>query len=82
MSSLTVRAAQPGDKFQPLGMSGTKKLHDFFIDCKVPRPERARVPVVVAGADIAWVAGWRIDERFKVTDYTESVLALRLARME
>lgn len=80
--SMTVRGPQPGDRFQPLGMSGTKKLHDFFIDCKVPRAERSRIPVVVAGEDIAWVAGWRIDERFKVTDNTKSVLSLRLLEME
>lgn len=79
--SLTVRMPQPGDRFQPLGMSGTKKLHDFFVDCKVPRAERARIPVVIAGTDIAWVAGWRIDERFKVTDNTKSVLTLRLLEM-
>ena len=57
---LRVRVRQPGDRFQPLGMEGKKKLQDFFTDDKVPRGWRDRVPVLVAEQGIAWVVGYRI----------------------
>ncbi len=73
-----VRTWQDGDRFQPLGMTGEKKLQDFFVDEKVPRRQRNRVPVVCAtDGRIAWVVGHRIAEPFKVTGRTRRVLAIR-----
>jgi tRNA(Ile)-lysidine synthase len=57
-------------------MTGQKKLQDFFVDAKVPRHQRCRVPLVVSGGEIAWVVGFRVDERFKVTDSTRRVLRM------
>ena len=57
---LSLRARQPGDRFQPLGMTGRKKLKDFLIDDKVPRAHRDRVPLLVTPRGIAWVPGHRI----------------------
>jgi tRNA(Ile)-lysidine synthase len=62
---LAVRGWRPGDRFRPLGLGGCKKLQDFFVDAKVPRAERARIPLVVSGQRIAWVAGHRIAEDFR-----------------
>ncbi len=56
----TVRTWQAGDRIQPLGMSGTRKLQDLFTDAGVPRGWRERMPLVVTPAGIAWVAGVRI----------------------
>jgi len=56
----TVRNWQPGDRIQPLGMSGTRKLQDIFTDARIPRHWRARIPLVVTPRGIAWVAGCRI----------------------
>lgn len=42
-----VRQWQPGDKFQPMGMRGTKKLQDFFVDQKIPKNEREYIPIIV-----------------------------------
>jgi tRNA(Ile)-lysidine synthase len=76
---LTVRNRRPGDRFQPLGAPGRKKLQDFFIDRKVGRGERDTVPLVVDSADrIIWVAGHAIDEAFRVRDPAQSVIILRL----
>ncbi len=72
-----LRARQPGDRFYPLGAPGKKKLHDFFIDEKVPRPERDQVLLCTAAEHIVWVVGHRIDERAKVTAQTRSVAYLR-----
>lgn len=73
---LLVRSRSAGDFFYPLGLGKRKKLKDFFVDEKVPRDERDKVPIVLSGDDIVWVAGYRQDERFKVTDRTEKVLKL------
>jgi tRNA(Ile)-lysidine synthase len=75
---LSVRSVSPGDSFMPLGMDGRKKLKNFFIDLKIPHAERSQIPLVISGDDICWVAGWRIDERFKVEDKTKKTLKLTI----
>ena len=76
---LAVRTRQPGDKFQPLGMSNSKKLQDFFVDEKVPQAWRDRVPLLVSGKGIAWVVGRRIAEWAKLEGYPSAPdLALRV----
>ncbi|MBI3977181.1 MAG: tRNA lysidine(34) synthetase TilS [Chloroflexi bacterium] len=75
-AALVVRTRRPGDRFQPLGLAGTKKLQDFFVDAKVSRAWRDRVPLVCAGEEIVWVVGWRVDGRFAVGPETEEVLCL------
>ncbi len=75
---LRVRFPRPGDRFQPLGMPGFKKLSDFFIDLKVPQHRRAAVPLVECDRGIVWVCGYRLDERFKVTAATQALLHLQL----
>ena len=77
--SLRVRNRRPGDRFRPLGVGGQKKLQDFFVDRKVARQRRETVPLVVDETDrIVWVAGYGIDEAFRVTDPAQAVLILRL----
>jgi tRNA(Ile)-lysidine synthase len=78
--SLAVRNRRPGDRFRPAGLGGTKKLQDFFVDRKVARSERDRVPLVVDDSDrIVWVAGFGIDEAFRITDPGQAMLILRLS---
>ena len=62
-----VRTRRAGDVFCPLG-SGQKKLKDYFIDIKLPRSARDRVPLLASGREIIWVIGCGISERYKVTD--------------
>lgn len=62
---LRLRAWRAGDRFRPLGLRGQKKLQDFFVDAKIPREERGRVPLLVAGDRIAWVVGHRIADEFR-----------------
>jgi tRNA(Ile)-lysidine synthase len=77
--SLHVRNRRPGDRFRPIGVGGRKKLQDFFVDRKVARLDRDRVPLVVDETDrIVWVAGYGIDEAFRVTDPAQAVLILKL----
>jgi tRNA(Ile)-lysidine synthase len=77
---LTVRHRQPGDRFQPKGMSQPKKLNEFMIDARIPQAWRQRVPIVCSPEQILWVVGWRIDERAKVSEGTTRVLRLDFKR--
>jgi tRNA(Ile)-lysidine synthase len=75
---LLVRSYQPGDSFIPMGMKGKKKIKKFFIDLKIPRAERRKLPLVITGDTVCWVAGCRIDERFKINEGTKKTLKLTL----
>ncbi len=77
---LRVRSRRPGDRFQPLGLAGEKKLQDFFVDARVPRAQRDAVPLVCGRPGIVWVVGHRIDGRARVTEATCRVLRLRFRR--
>lgn len=57
---LVVTGRRPGDRLQPLGMTGEKKLQDLFVDAGVPRAMRDAVPVVRAAGRVAWVVGLRL----------------------
>jgi tRNA(Ile)-lysidine synthase len=59
-------------------MTGHKKLQDFMVDAKVPEPWRDRVPLLVAGRGIAWVAGWRIAEWARVGPDDRQVVEITL----
>lgn len=71
---LHLRRWHEGDWFQPLGMSGRKKISDYLIDKKVSMAEKSRQFVLVSGDDIVWVVGRRLDDRFAITKRTERVL--------
>jgi len=54
---LTVRGRRAGDRVRPLGGPGSRKLKRVLIDARVPRRVRDRLPIVVSGDDVLWVAG-------------------------
>ena len=73
---LVVRRWNDGDDFVPFGMSHRRKVSDFLIDAKVPLPDKRRQFVVTSRGDIVWVAGRRIDDRYKVEASTRNVLRI------
>ncbi|MEP2667892.1 MAG: tRNA lysidine(34) synthetase TilS [Cyclobacteriaceae bacterium] len=75
---LTWRKWKEGDTFAPLGMDNQKKLSNFFIDAKVPRTDKDVATVLESNGNIIWVVGYRIDNRYKITDQTKEVLQLTL----
>jgi tRNA(Ile)-lysidine synthase len=79
---LTVRNFQPGDRFTPLGMAGTRKVKDFFIDRKVPRSDRRMCPLLISRGKVIWVVGFRIDDSVKVTEETSDILMVKLSLAE
>ena len=74
---LTMRNRRQGDRFQPYGMRGTKKIKDFLIDAKVPRYERDRIPMLVRGDEILWIVGYTTSDPFKIHPSTRQYLYLR-----
>lgn len=80
---LSVRFWRPGDRFHPLGAPGQQKLHDFFINQKVSRKMRPKVPLLVAADDrIIWVAGYRINDEFKVTSESQDIWRTELVYIQ
>lgn len=75
---LKIRKWKEGDTFQPLGMTGKKKISDFMIDAKIPLNLKERVYVMESEGEILWVIGYRLDERFKVTKDTQRILHISL----
>lgn len=71
---LTLRLWKKGDRFQPLGMKGKKKLSDFFVDQKLSRAQKENCLVLESGNEIVWVVNQRLADPFKVTRATQSVI--------
>jgi tRNA(Ile)-lysidine synthase len=61
---LMIRNMHPGDRFHPLGMKGSKKVSRFFIDRKIPKILRSRIPLVLSRGEIVWIAGMEIGQSF------------------
>jgi len=77
VGEMVVRNARPGDRFRPLGSGGWKKLKDFFSDEKIPRSLRRRIAILEIGGRVAWVVGYRVDDRFKVSEGTREVMSVQ-----
>ena len=76
---LTLRHIQPGDRFVPFGMTGTKLLSDYLTDRKKNIFEkRAQLVLTDAQQRILWLVGERTDNRFRITPHTQQVLRLTL----
>ncbi len=73
---LTLRRWRDGDWFVPFGMTGRKKVSDYLVDAKVSAAEKQRQFVLVSGDDIVWLVGRRIDDRYRLTSETETVLRI------
>ncbi|KNF07820.1 tRNA(Ile)-lysidine synthase TilS [Gottschalkia purinilytica] len=75
--NIYIRNRKNGDRFTPMGMNGSKKLKDFFIDEKIPKEYRDIIPIIEHDGDIMWIVGYRISEKYKITSNTKNVLVLK-----
>jgi len=75
---LRLRHWKKGDFFFPLGLRGKKKLSDFFIDLKINLLEKEKIWLLISGNDIAWVIGYQIDNRYKISEETRDILQIEL----
>ena len=73
---LTVRKWQKGDYFYPIGMNGKKKLSNFFKDNKLSLLEKEATWLLCDGNDIVWIIGKRMDDRYKISKNTETILEI------
>jgi len=73
---LTVRTWLPGDRIQPLGMTGTKKVSDILTDLFIPVSQRYSILVVCSGGVIAWIVGHRMAHQFRITNATKKYAKL------
>ncbi len=71
---LRIRNRRPGDRIQPLGMEGSKKIKSYLIDKKIPRYRRMQIPMLVDSESVLWIIGSGMSERIKVTDQTLRVV--------
>ena len=74
--SLTVRYWQVGDRFAPLGIAGQKKIQDIFVDAKVPKDLRERIPLVEVDGELIWVPGYQIAQGWEVRDFNSPAYRL------
>ena len=75
---LKTRFWQQGDRFRPLGMRGTKLVSDFFNDLGFTTFQKKTTPILVDSEDqIVWIVGYRIDDRFKITDKTRTIYEIK-----
>ncbi len=77
-AALAIRARKPGDRIRPLGMEGTLKVADLFVNHHVPQLARARWPLVVSRDKVLWVAGLRMSQDVRFTEETQEIVMLRL----
>lgn len=76
--TLVLRTRKPGDFLVVNQNGGRKKLKDYLIDCKIPKEERDRIPLLCVGSEVLWVIGYRISEAYKVLEDTESILKIQI----
>ena len=74
---LELRRWRHGDSFHPYGMKGSKKLSDLLIDEKVSLPDKENTWVLCSAGKIAWVIGYRIDQRFRITQKTNHIYRIK-----
>jgi tRNA(Ile)-lysidine synthase len=76
---LIIRNRLEGDIFKPIYSNGTKKLKKYFIDCKIPREQREKMPLIAMDKEIIWIIGNKTSDNYKVTDNTKIMLKLKIS---
>jgi tRNA(Ile)-lysidine synthase len=66
-SRLTLRPWRAGDRLKPFGLTGSVKVQDVFVNAKVPRGERAGIPVLTCRGEVIWVPGYRVARDWAVS---------------
>jgi tRNA(Ile)-lysidine synthase len=79
-SHFVIRYWKPGDRFQPFGAPGRKKLQDFFVDRKVAKRSRHQIPILLCGEEIACLVGLAIGEKFRLGPNSASCLRIQFEK--
>lgn len=74
--NLRIRGRMPGDRIALSASGGHRKLKDFFMDQKIPREERDRIPLLCSGSDVLLVMGFRLASDVWIREDTRLVLRI------
>lgn len=77
---LQIRSWQRGDRIRPMGVPGSKKLQDIFVDAKIPAAQRPNIPIFECGEAIVWVPGYRVARGWEVPTPSSPALHIRVER--
>lgn len=77
---IQLRCRRPGDFFVFGREKKKKMLNRYFIDEKVPRVMRDRIPLVADGSHIVWIVGRRVSDHYKISEKTSHYLKLEFKR--
>lgn len=75
---LVCRSVREGDRIQPMGMNGQKKVRRIFIDEKIPQAIRSNVPLLVDAHSVLWVCGLCLSERVSLSERTRTALQVEI----
>jgi len=76
---LKMRSWQQGDRFRPLGMRGSKLVSDFFNDLNFTAYRKKTAQILTDADDnIVWIVGYRIDDRYKITEKTKTIYQIEV----
>ena len=78
---LFLRSRQPGDFIVPLGMQGSKKMQDYFVDRKIPRESRDAVPLLCRGMEVVWIPGGVLNEKYRAEKDAERLVFVEYIRL-
>lgn len=78
IGDLQLRYWQAGDRYQPYGAPGTRKLQDIFVDSHLTKRLRKSIPLIIDNEGILWVAGYRPAQRVTITETSKSFLTLTI----
>lgn len=76
--ALTVRYRKPGDRIAVYGMSGSRKLKDYFGDLGLPIEVRDSTPLLVYNEELVWVVGYAVSQDFAVSESTGSYVVIEV----
>lgn len=79
---LKIRNRKDGDYIYPSGMTGKKKLKEYFIDKKISREERNYMPLIALGSEILWIPGLRDTKNYKIDENTKNIIEITIERGE
>ena len=80
-NTLSVRTRKTGDYIRIMPGYGKKTVKAFMIDEKIPREDRDRICLLADGSHILWIVGYRVSEKYKVTEHTKTILQVQMRKV-
>ena len=75
---LSVRTRRPGDYLTVDEKGSRQKLKSYFINEKIPREAREKMPLIADGQEIVWLPGLRMSRAYHVGSGTDKILEIKI----